>query len=126
MSATAERTQVEPCLTTEISDGIATLTLNRPKQYNALSVEVLDELQQALDRLAGDDSIRVVILAGSGKAFCAGHDLKEMRSSEDREFHQSLFDRCSRVMLAINSLPQPVIASVNGIATAAGCQLVAA
>ena len=106
-------------------DGIVTLTLNRPQQYNSLSSELLTELQSALDVIAADESICVVIIAASGKAFSAGHDLKEMRSSDDRAFHQTLFDQCGRMMLSINQLPQPVIAQVNGIATAAGCQLVA-
>lgn len=105
--------------------GITTLTLNRPRQYNALSSELLSALQAELDDIARDDSVRVVIIAANGKAFCAGHDLKEMRSSDDRSFHQALFDQCGRLMLSIHQLPQPVIARVNGIATAAGCQLVA-
>jgi enoyl-CoA hydratase/carnithine racemase len=87
---------------------------------------MLSELQQALDDIARDDSIRVIIIASQGKAFCAGHDLKQMRSSEDRAFHQALFEQCSRMMLTINQISKPVIAQVNGIATAAGCQLVAA
>lgn len=107
------------------SDGIATLTLNRPQQYNALSSAMLGELQAALDDIATNDAVRVVIIGANGKAFCPGHDLKEMRASEDRAVHQALFDQCSRMMLSINRLPQPVIARVNGIATAAGCQLVA-
>jgi enoyl-CoA hydratase/carnithine racemase len=106
-------------------DGVATLTLNRPKHYNALSADLLTALQSALDAIAADESIRVVVIAANGKAFCAGHDLKEMRSSDVRDVHQALFDQCGRMMLSINQLPQPVIAQVNGIATAAGCQLVA-
>lgn len=125
MSAIAT-TAASPVLQTRIDAGIATLTLNRPAQYNALSAEMLEALQQALDRLAADASVRVVIIAATGKAFSAGHDLKEMRAREDRAFHQALFDQCSRMMLAINRLPQPVVAQVQGIATAAGCQLVAA
>jgi enoyl-CoA hydratase/carnithine racemase len=109
----------------EDRDGIATLTLNRPAQYNALSEELLSALQQQLDDIGADHSLRVVIIAANGKAFCPGHDLKEMRSSEDRSFHQALFDKCSRMMLTVNRLRQPVIAQVNGVATAAGCQLVA-
>jgi enoyl-CoA hydratase/carnithine racemase len=85
----------------------------------------LTALQNALDEIAENKAIRVVIIAANGKAFCAGHDLKEMRSSEDREFHQALVTQCARMMQTINQLPQPVIAQVNGIATAAGCQLVA-
>ena len=86
---------------------------------------MLDELQSALDAIHADDSVRVVILAANGKAFCPGHDLKEMRSSEERAFHQALFDKCGQMMMTIHRLRQPVIARVQGIATAAGCQLVA-
>lgn len=125
MSAPAGQVAEERILLRADADGVATLTLNRPGQYNALSEAMLTELQSALDAIAADDAVRVVILAGSGKAFCAGHDLKEMRQSEDRDYHQALFDQCGRMMLSINRLPQPVIARVNGIATAAGCQLVA-
>ncbi|MDZ7622770.1 MAG: enoyl-CoA hydratase [Candidatus Competibacteraceae bacterium] len=106
--------------------GVATLTLNRPKHYNALSQAMLSALQAALDAITADESVRVVVIAGNGPAFCAGHDLKEMRSQTDRAFHQALFAQCGQVMLTINRLPQPVIARVHGIATAAGCQLVAA
>ena len=125
MSIAADPVVDQPILLREDSDGITTLTLNRPQQYNALSGELLAKLQAALDDIGQDDSIRVVIIAASGKAFCPGHDLKEMRSSEEREFHQALFNQCSKMMLTINQLQQPVIARVNGIATAAGCQLVA-
>ncbi len=106
--------------------GVVTLTLNRPKQYNSLSQGVLAALQAALDAVAADETVRVVVIAGKGRAFCAGHDLKEMRSETDPAFHQKLFAQCGHVMLTINRLPQPVIAKVQGIATAAGCQLVAA
>ncbi|MEZ5579817.1 MAG: enoyl-CoA hydratase [Candidatus Competibacteraceae bacterium] len=106
--------------------GVATLTLNRPKQYNALSQAMLGALQAALDTVAADETIRVVVIAGSGAAFCAGHDLKDMRAHNDPAFHSALFAQCGQVMLTINRLPQPVIARVHGIATAAGCQLVAA
>ena len=106
--------------------GVATLTLNRPRQYNALSQAMLSALQAALDAVAADETVRVVVIAGSGPSFCAGHDLKEMRAQTDRAFHQALFAQCGQVMLTINRLPQPVIARVQGIATAAGCQLVAA
>ncbi len=125
MSATADQMVDQPILLRDDSDGITTLTLNRPAQYNALSGEMLDELQAALDAIDQDESVRVVIIAANGKAFCPGHDLKEMRSSEEREFHLALFSKCSKMMLSINRLRQPVIACVNGIATAAGCQLVA-
>ena len=106
--------------------GVALLTLNRPKQYNALSQAMLGALQAALDAIATDRTVQVVVIAGAGPAFCAGHDLKEMRAHTDRAFHQALFVQCGQVMLTINHLPQPVIARVHGIATAAGCQLVAA
>ncbi len=125
MSATADQIDTETILLRDDDAGITTLTLNRPAQYNALSSDMLAALQAALDDIAADDSVRVVIIAGSGKAFCPGHDLKEMRTSEEREFHQALFDKCGKMMLSINRLPQPVIARVHGIATAAGCQLVA-
>ena len=109
----------------DIDSGIATLTLNRPNQYNALSRELLKALKASLHKLATDETVRVVIIAANGKAFCAGHDLKEMRSSEERAFHQELFSLCGDMMQTIHNMPQPVIAQVNGIATAAGCQLVA-
>ncbi|MFZ9037700.1 MAG: enoyl-CoA hydratase [Gammaproteobacteria bacterium] len=125
MSVTAADAVDQSILLRDDSDGITTLTLNRPAQYNALSGEMLDELQHALDAIDRDESVRVVVIAANGKAFCPGHDLKEMRSSEEREFHQALFAKCSKMMLTINRLRQPVIARVNGIATAAGCQLVA-
>ena len=108
------------------NSGVVTLTLNNPKQFNALSVALLLALQKALDEIAKDKSIRVVVIAAEGKAFCAGHNLKEMRAHSDREFHQALFNQCSQMMLTINRMPQVVIAKVQGIATAAGCQLVAA
>ena len=108
------------------NSGVVTLTLNNPKQFNALSVALLSALQKALDEIAKDKSIRVVVIAAEGKAFCAGHNLKEMRAHSDREFHQALFNQCSQMMLTINRMPQVVIAKVQGIATAAGCQLVAA
>jgi enoyl-CoA hydratase/carnithine racemase len=105
--------------------GVTTLTLNRPKQYNALSEELLAELQSALDAVAEDKSVRVVVIAGGGAAFCAGHDLKQMRANPRKEYYRKLFAQCSNVMLSITRIPQPVIARVHGIATAAGCQLVA-
>src|SRR5262245_31973661 len=116
----------EPILRREDQDGMTTLTLNRPKQYNALSEAMLAALQAELDDIAQDEAIRVVVLTGAGKAFCAGHDLKEMRAKPDQAYYQALFKQCSQVMLSLNRLPQPVIARVQGLATAAGCQLVAA
>jgi enoyl-CoA hydratase/carnithine racemase len=105
--------------------GVVTLTMNRPANFNALSEEMLGALQAALDRLAQDDSIRVVVLAANGKAFCPGHNLKEMVSRPSLDYYRGLFNQCSRVMLGLLKLPVPVIARVHGIATAAGCQLVA-
>ncbi len=106
------------------ADGLTTLTLNRPGQFNSLSREMLTALQSELDAIAADEKVRVVVIAGAGKAFCAGHDLKEMRANHSKEFMQALFRQCGELMLTITRLPQPVIARVHGIATAAGCQLV--
>jgi len=114
----------EPLLSTT-RGGILTLTLNRPAARNALSAGLMDSLQEALDGIAGDRSVKAVIIAANGPAFCAGHDLKELRSKNERAFHEELFARCSRLMITITRLPQPVIARVQGMATAAGCQLVA-
>ncbi len=105
-------------------DGVATLTLNRGDKFNPLSEEMLAALQEQLDALKKDEGIRVVVLAAAGKAFCAGHDLKQMRAQPAEEYYQKLFNQCSKVMLTIQQMPQPVIARVQGIATAAGCQLV--
>lgn len=104
---------------------IAYITLNRPYAYNALSSELMAELQATLDHISIDHSIKVVVLSGAGKGFCAGHDLKELKGKNNIEFHSQIFDQCSKLMKSIVRLPQPVIASVHGIATAAGCQLVA-
>lgn len=105
--------------------GAVTLTLNDPARFNALGSEMLAALQQALDALAQDDTVRVLVLAAAGKAFCAGHNLKDMAQHPDMAWYQQLFAQCSRVMLSIHKLPVPVIARVHGMATAAGCQLVA-
>src|ERR1700730_14439085 len=105
--------------------GVVTLTLNRPHAFNALSEAMLAALQRELDRIASDESLRVVVLAAEGKAVCAGHDLKEMRAQPSLEYYQGLFAQCTRMMLTLQRLPVPVIARVQGIATAAGCQLVA-
>lgn len=114
-----------PVLLRNDENGIATLTLNRPNKFNALSVALLTALEREFEVLSTDSSVHVVILEGNGKAFCAGHDLKEMRASPGRQSYQALFEQCGRVMLAITRIPQPVIARVHGTATAAGCQLVA-
>ena len=107
------------------ADGVVTLTLNRPTQFNALSDELLDALQAALDSIATDKAVRVLVIAGAGKAFCAGHDLKEMRANPGKDYMQRLFKKCGKLMTTITQIPQPVIARVHGVATAAGCQLVA-
>ena len=104
---------------------MVTFTLNRPQAFNALSEAMLAQLQCELDAIGSDESVRVVIIAAEGKAFCAGHDLKEMRADPSLDYYEQLFAKCSNVMLAIQRLPVPVIARVQGIATAAGCQLVA-
>lgn len=116
----------EPILLRADHNGVTTLTLNRPKQFNALSQALLTALQTELDLIAQDETIRLVVITANGKAFCAGHDLKEMRAHTDKAFHSALFEQCSHMMLTINHMPQPVIAKVQGLATAAGCQLVAA
>jgi enoyl-CoA hydratase/carnithine racemase len=105
--------------------GLATLTLNRPEQYNALSSSLIDALQDTLDDIARDPQVRVVVIAGSGKAFCAGHDLKEMRSQRQHASVEHTFTKFSNLMVSLTRLPQPVIARVHGLAFAAGCQLVA-
>jgi enoyl-CoA hydratase/carnithine racemase len=120
-----EAAVAEPILLREDAGGVCTLTLNRPDDYNALSEAMLGALQSALDAIAADRSVRVVVLAARGQAFCAGHDLKEMRAKPDQGYYEALFKKCSRMMVSITRLPQPVIARVHGIATAAGCQLVA-
>jgi enoyl-CoA hydratase/carnithine racemase len=125
MNATLNAT-TEPLLRRERdARGVVTLTLNRPKAFNALSEELLGALQADLDTLAVDPSARVLVLAGTGKAFCAGHDLREMRAQPSLDYYEHLFGRCSRMMLTLRRLPIPVIARVHGVATAAGCQLVA-
>ena len=105
--------------------GVFTLTLNRPHAFNALSEALLQALHDALALVARDEGARAVVLAAAGKAFCAGHDLKEMRAEPSLAYYQALFAQCTKVMLAVQQLPVPVIARVQGIATAAGCQLVA-
>ncbi|MDE1930720.1 MAG: enoyl-CoA hydratase [Alphaproteobacteria bacterium] len=107
------------------ADGIAKLTLNRPAARNALSVALMDALQSALDGVARDDKIKVVVIAANGPGFCAGHDLREMRANPGRQHYEAVFKQCARLMTAIVRLPKPVIARVHGVATAAGCQLVA-
>jgi enoyl-CoA hydratase/carnithine racemase len=114
-----------PLLLAQDARGVVTLTLNRPQALNALSEQLLEALQAALDRVATDERVRAVVIGAAGKAFCAGHDLKEMRAQPSSAYYERLFAQCSRVMLSVQRLPVPVIARVQGVATAAGCQLVA-
>ena len=109
----------------EQENGIVRLTLNRPEQFNSLSETMLETLQEKIDAIAENKDARLVILQGAGKAFCAGHDLKEMIATRKESYYKKLFQQCSRMMMTLNKIPQPVIARVHGIATAAGCQLVA-
>ena len=112
-------------LRTDDARGVTTLTLNRPAAFNALSEELLTDLQNILDDLAQDKKLRVLVISAAGKAFCAGHDLREMRADPSLDYYQKLFAQCGRMMMSIQNLHVPVIAKVQGIATAAGCQLVA-
>ncbi len=112
-------------LRSQEAHGVVTLTLNRPQAFNALSEAMLAALQRELDATDNDESVRVIVLGAEGKAFCAGHDLKEMRATPSLDYYQRLFAQCSKMMLTMQHLPVPVIARVQGIATAAGCQLVA-
>ena len=123
--ATTTEVRDEALVLYDVRDGVATLTLNRPGQFNALSAALIAEVQAALDRIAADRGVRVVVLAASGRGFCAGHDLKEIRAMAGVPEVEALFAQCSRMMMSLAALPQPVIARVHGIATAAGCQLVA-
>lgn len=119
------RTEVEaPYVLREDKDGVSTLVLNRGERMNPLSRAMLAALQAELDRLADDGAVKVVVLAGAGRHFCAGHDLREMRQHPAKKWQKALFDQCSRMMLSLIRLPQPVIARVQGAAAAAGCQLV--
>jgi enoyl-CoA hydratase/carnithine racemase len=125
MNAQSHADDQEPLVLQQQRGGAVFLTLNRPAQYNALSEQMLAALHGALESIAADSSLRVVILCGAGRAFCAGHDLKQMKANRSLEYYQRLFDDCSRLMMRIQTLPQPVIARVHGVAAAAGCQLVA-
>jgi enoyl-CoA hydratase/carnithine racemase len=116
----------EPVLLRRDEGRVAILTLNRPHAMNALSGELIDALQAEFDRLAKDKEIRCVVIEATGRAFSTGHDLKEVTSTRDYAFHHDLLTRCSAMMMSIKRLPQPVIAKVHALATAAGCQLVAA
>jgi enoyl-CoA hydratase/carnithine racemase len=118
-------TENAPVLLEEREQGVLRLTLNRPQARNALSMALMSALIEALGRAAKEPLVRVVVIAGAGPAFCAGHDLREMRTDQRRETYERVFAQCSELMLAIVRLPKPVIAEVHGVATAAGCQLVA-
>lgn len=125
MRADTTLTAKRPFVLSTVANGVATLTLNRPERFNPLSRQMIAAIQAELDAIASDPSVRVVIVAAAGKGFCAGHDLKEMRThAQDKSWQEDLFNACSRMMIALTEIPQPVIARVHGIATAAGCQLV--
>ena len=117
-------TAVAPYLLTHTENGICRLTLNRGDRYNPLSRAMITALQSEVTRIGADSAIRCVVLAAEGKGFCAGHDLKELRAHPDLAWQQELFSACNALMVSLTTLPQPVIARVHGIATAAGCQLV--
>src|SRR6476661_1955152 len=125
MTAMPKITANAPVVLETCDDGVLRLTLNRPQARNALSIDLLTALIEAFGRAAKDPKARVVVIAGAGPAFCAGHDLREIREDQRREAYQHVFALCSELMLAIVRLPKPVIAEVHGVATAAGCQLVA-
>jgi len=125
MTAMPRITENAPDLLEERTDGVLRLTLNRPAARNALSSGLMRALVEALGSAAGDPQVRVVVIAGAGPAFCAGHDLRELRDDQRRETYEHVFSLCSELMLAIVRLPKPVIAEIHGVATAAGCQLVA-
>jgi len=126
MSAAMDADLGAPVRTSRDQRGVVTLTLDRPRSFNALSEAMLAALQAEIDAIAGDETARAVVIAAEGKAFSAGHDLKEMRAEPSQAYYEALFAQCARMMLSLQRLPVPVIARVQGIATAAGCQLVAA
>ena len=125
MAAIAAAAPAGPELLRADADGVATLTLNRPEARNALSVSLMTALEAAFEELGAAADVKVVVVEGAGPAFCAGHDLREIRANPRREAYRALFAQCSRLMTAIVRFPKPVIAKVRGVATAAGCQLVA-
>ena len=122
---TAENTTLPAVLHQRDDRGVHTLVLNRAATFNALSEDMLAALQAALDFVTLDATARLVVISATGKAFCAGHNLKDMRAHPELDYYQKLFAQCTRMMLSIQNLPVPVIAKVQGLATAAGCQLVA-
>ena len=125
MHAPEQRLAPEPMILERRDGAVATIVLNRPAQYNAIPGAMIGQIRAALEALGRDAGVRAVVIAGEGKAFCAGHDLKEMMANRTHDFTRELFDRCCEMMMTIQRLPQPVIARVHGTATAAGCQLVA-
>ena len=126
MSAAPDLTPADaPVLRSQPAEGIVRLTLNRPKAYNSLSTGMMTSLQAELDMVKADRSVKTVIIAANGPGFCAGHDLKEVRANPGRQQYEALFRQCSMLMQSVVALPQPVIAQVHGVASAAGCQLVA-
>src|SRR5258706_4252757 len=125
MNAPSKKEVEAPWVLREDKDGVATLTLNRGDRMNPLSTAMLSALQAELDRVAKDGNARLVVLAGAGKHFCAGHDLREMRAHSGKAWEKALFEQCSEMMLSFVRLPERVIARVQGVAVAAGCQLVA-
>ena len=125
MTAQAKAAPSEPIVLTHLADGVMQVTMNRGPQRNALSIALMTALEEALDRAATDPATRVVVISGAGPGFCAGHDLKELRANPGENFYRRTFEQCSRMMTKVVRLPKPVIARVHGIATAAGCQLVA-
>src|SRR5262249_52416303 len=124
MNAPTKSEVQAPYVLRDAKDGVVTLTMNRGERMNPLSTQMLAALQAELDRLKQDRGTKVVVLAGAGSHFCAGHDVREMRAHPDKAWQRALFDQCSRMMLSLTELPQPVIAKVQGVAAAAGCQLV--
>ena len=122
---TAQTPLTEPILQRQDANHVATLTLNRPAARNALSMALMQALDSELQAIEADASVHVVVIAGAGPAFCAGHDLRELRSRPERAAYEAVFDLCAQLMLRVVRLPKPVIARVHGVATAAGCQLVA-
>lgn len=124
MNAPEKTVSSEPLILRRREGAVETIVMNRPKQYNSISTAMIDEIKAALDAVAKDEAVRAVVLAGAGKAFCAGHDLKEMMANRSYDFTREIFDRCCAMMMTIQQMPQPVIARVHGMATAAGCQLV--
>lgn len=124
MNAPEQTVASEPLILRRREGAVENIVMNRPKQYNSISTAMIDEIKSALDDVARDESVRAVVLSGSGKAFCAGHDLKEMMANRSYDFTRDIFDRCCAMMMTIQQMPQPVIARVHGMATAAGCQLV--